>query len=80
MTAALEKLRQQVKTLSANQQATLVDTLERDLQEQLSTEANAAWDEKIRGRVSEIEAGEAKLIPFDEVEAEMDEFVSSLQK
>ena len=42
--------------------------------------AEAEWDDVIRTRVEEIEAGHAKLIPFEEVEAEMDAFVASLGK
>ncbi len=40
--------------------------------------AKAEWDGVIKTRVDEIGAGMAKLIPLDEVEAEMDAFVASL--
>ncbi len=42
--------------------------------------ADSEWDAVIKTRVEEIDAGTAKLIPLDEVEAEMDAFVSSLAK
>jgi hypothetical protein len=40
--------------------------------------AEAEWDAVIKARVEEIDAGTAKLIPLEEVEAEMDVFVASL--
>jgi hypothetical protein len=45
-----------------------------------SAEVEAEWDAVIKTRVDAIEAGTARLIPLDEVEAEMDVFVASLAK
>ncbi|MCX6853169.1 MAG: hypothetical protein NTY98_30120 [Verrucomicrobia bacterium] len=42
--------------------------------------ADSEWDAVIKTRVEEIEMGAARLIPLDEVETEMDEFVASLTK
>ncbi len=41
-------------------------------------DAEAEWNAVIKARVEETEAGTAKLIPLDEVEAELDVFVESL--
>lgn len=45
-----------------------------------SAEDEAEWDAVIQGRVEEIEMGKARLIPLQEVEAEMDAFVATLGK
>jgi len=43
-------------------------------------ELEAAWGEEIKRRLDEIDAGKVKLIPLEEVLAEMDELVASLKK
>lgn len=39
--------------------------------QEISPEVDAAWEEEIRRRIAEIDAGTAKLVPADEVIAEV---------
>ena len=85
MTATVERIRQEASQLPFDEREALVRVLELDLDAAPSSletpaEIEADWDAVIKTRVDEIEAGTAKLIPLDEVEAEMDAFVASLAK
>ena len=85
MTAAVERLRQEASQLPFEERQALVRFLELDLDsapmtQQHAAEIEAEWDEVIKGRADEVESGKIRLIPLDEVEAEMDTFVASLAK
>ena len=85
MTATVERLRREASKLPFDEREALVRVLELDLESSPTEsdspfEIEAEWDEAIRTRVDRIESGKAKLIPLDEVEAEMDAFVASLAK
>jgi putative addiction module component (TIGR02574 family) len=85
MTATVERIRQEASQLPFDEREALVRVLELDLDaapasQETPAEIDAEWDAVIKTRVDEIEAGTAKLIPLDEVEAEMDAFVASLAK
>ncbi|MFZ4765710.1 MAG: addiction module protein [Roseimicrobium sp.] len=85
MTATVERLRREASKLPFDEREALVRVLELDLESSPTesdspVEIEAEWDEAIRTRVDRIESGKAKLIPLDEVEAEMDAFVASLAK
>jgi hypothetical protein len=85
MTATVERIRQEASQLPFDEREALVRVLELDLDaapasQDAPAEIEAEWDAVIKTRVDEIEAGTAKLIPLDEVEAEMDAFVASLAK
>lgn len=43
-----------------------------------SAETEAEWDAVTKTRIDEIEAGTARLMPLEDVEAEMDAFVAAL--
>jgi hypothetical protein len=87
MTATLESIRKEARKLPLEKREALVRVLEQDLDQSVSSKtAQAAeadiekdWDRVIADRVKEIEGGKATLIPFDQVEAEMDAFVASLK-
>ncbi len=87
MTATLERIRKEARRLPKEKREALVRVLEHDLEQSVSTKTEKAaeteveqeWDQVIAKRVDEIESGSAILIPFDQVEAEMDAFVSSLK-
>jgi hypothetical protein len=83
MTATVDRIRKEASQLPFDEREALVRVLELDLDEAPASEdalaqTEDAWDTVIKTRVGEIESGEAKLIPLDEVEAEMDAFVASL--
>ena len=85
MTAAVERIRQEASQLPFDEREALVRVLELDLDSKPDSsehpdEVEAQWDGVIQSRVDEIQAGTAKLIPLEEVEAEMDTFVGSLAK
>ena len=85
MTATVERIRKEASLLPFDEREALVRVLELDLDaapasQETPAEIEAEWDAVIKTRVDEIEAGTAKLIPLDEVEAEMDAFVASLAK
>ena len=85
MTATVERLRREASKLPFDEREALVRVLELDLESSPTesdspVEIEAEWDEAIRTRVERIESGKAKLVPLDEVEAEMDAFVASLAK
>ncbi len=85
MTATVERIRKEASQLPFDERVALVRVLEFDLDAAPAAlddpaEFEAEWDAMIKTRVDEIEAGTAKLIPFDEVEAEMDVFVASIAK
>lgn len=85
MTATVERIRQEASQLPFDEREALVRVLELDLDaapasQDTPAEIEAEWDAVIKTRVDEIEAGTAKLIPLDEVEADMDAFVASLAK
>jgi hypothetical protein len=83
MTATVDRIRKEASQLPFDEREALVRVLELDLDdapasEDTTAEIDDAWDTVIKTRVSEIESGKAKLIPLDEVEADMDTFVASL--
>jgi putative addiction module component (TIGR02574 family) len=85
MTATVERIRQEASQLPFDEREALVRVLELDLDStpaalEHPAEIEGAWDEVIKFRMDEVESDKAKLIPLDEVEAEMDAFVASLAK
>lgn len=83
MNATLERIRNEVKTLSPDQRETLVAALDFDLRgsdvdDDADPEIEAAWDTVIQARVDQIESGEVNLLSqaqfmsvFDEARAEL---------
>ena len=47
------------------------DCIYESLSEGSSQNLQAAWDEEIKRRIEEIDSGEVKLIPWEEVQAEL---------
>jgi putative addiction module component (TIGR02574 family) len=85
MTATVERIRKEASQLPFDEREALVRVLELDLDSAPASqddpaEVEAEWDAVIKRRVEDIEAGNVRLIPLDEVEAEMDVFVASLGK
>lgn len=85
MTATVERIRKEASLLPFDEREALVRVLELDLDAAPAAkddpaEVEAEWDDVIETRVDEIKAGTARLIPLDEVEAEMDAFVASMAR
>lgn len=71
MSELTEELSRKARTLSPSDRARLAEELLESLHEPTDSKIEAAWDEEIRRRIVEIESGTAKLIPADEVFAEI---------
>jgi putative addiction module component (TIGR02574 family) len=70
MGTLVEELSQKARTLPPEERVRLAEELLATVQE-VDEEVEAAWDEEIRRRIAEIDNGTAKLIPADEVFAEV---------
>ena len=71
MSDLTEELVQNARALPPEDRARLAEELLASLHEKGDSGVEAAWDEEIRRRIAEIESGTAKLIPADEVFAEI---------
>lgn len=67
----VEELSQKACALPPADRARLAEELLASLHEDRDPGIDAAWDEEIRRRIAEIENGTAKLVPADEVFAEI---------
>lgn len=70
MSTLVEELSQKARQLPPEERIQLAEELLATVQE-VDSEVQAAWDEEIRRRLAEIENGTAKLIPAEEVFAEV---------
>lgn len=70
MSTLVEELSQKARQLPPEERIQLAEELLATVQE-VESEVEAAWDEEIRRRLTEIENGTAKLIPAEEVFAEV---------
>ena len=71
MSNLVEELSRKARALPPEDRARLAEELLASLHDHPDPEIEAAWDEEIRRRIAEIESGTAKLIPADEVFAEI---------
>jgi len=71
MASLAEELSLKARALPPEDRARLAEELLESLHEGKDSEVEAAWDEEIRRRIADIESGNAKLIPADEVFAEI---------
>lgn len=67
MSDLTDELVERARALPAEDRARLAEELLASLHEDGDSEVEAAWDEEIRRRIEEIESGNAKLIPAEEV-------------
>ena len=70
MAYLIEVLSSQARTLPAADRVRLAEELLATVHES-DDEVEAAWDEEIRLRIADIDAGKAKLIPAEEVFAQV---------
>ena len=70
MSTLVEELSRKALSLSPEERIKLAENLLATVQE-VDEEVEAAWDEEIRRRIAEIDSGTAKLIPSEEVFAEL---------
>ena len=70
MASLVEELSQKARALPPEERVRLAEELLATVQE-VDLEIEAAWDEEIRRRIAEIDSGAAKLVPADEVFAEV---------
>ena len=70
MSDLVEELAKKARSLPPEERVRLAEELLATVQE-VDPDVEAAWEEEIRRRVAEIESGTAKLVPADEVFAEV---------
>jgi putative addiction module component (TIGR02574 family) len=70
MSDLVEELSRKARALPPEERVRLAEELLATVQE-VDPEVEAAWDEEIRRRIAEIDSGTARLIPADEVFAEV---------
>jgi putative addiction module component (TIGR02574 family) len=70
MSDLVEELSRKARALPPEERVRLAEELLATVQE-VDPEVEAAWDEEIKRRVAEIDSGKAKLIPAEEVFAEV---------
>ncbi|HTT13900.1 MAG TPA: addiction module protein [Burkholderiaceae bacterium] len=70
MSDLVEELAKKARSLPPEDRVRLAEELLATVQE-TDEDVEAAWEEEIRRRVAEIESGTAKLVPADEVFAEV---------
>ena len=70
MANLIEELSSQARTLPPEDRVRLAEELLATVHES-NDEVEAAWDQEIRIRIADIDAGTAKLIPAEEVFAEV---------
>jgi putative addiction module component (TIGR02574 family) len=75
MTNLIKKLSAQARKLPAADRVRLAEQLLATVHEP-DDEVEAAWDEEIRLRIADIDAGTAKLIPVEEVFAQVRRLVN----
>ena len=70
MSILVQELSRRALSLSPEERVQLAEELLATVQE-VDAEVEAAWDEEIRPRIAEIDNGTAKLVPAEEVFAEL---------
>ena len=70
MSSLVEELSRKARALPAEDRVRLAEELLATVQE-VDAAVEAAWEEEIKRRIAEIDSGTAKLIPADEVFAEV---------
>lgn len=70
MSTLIDELSQKARLLPPEERVRLAEELLSTVQE-TSPDVETAWEEEIRRRIAEVEAGTAKLVPADEVFAEV---------
>jgi putative addiction module component (TIGR02574 family) len=73
MDTRAEQVLQTALSLSADDRAEIVDSLLVSIDEERAAEIEAAWAEVIKRRIDQIDTGQVKLIPSDEVMRSMRE-------
>lgn len=70
MTDLVDELARKARALSPEERVRLAEELLATVQE-VDPQVEAAWDEEIKRRIEEIDGGKAKLIPAEDVFAEV---------
>ena len=71
MARKLEEIYQEASALSDRDRAELAGMLLDSLEGETDPEVEAAWAEEVERRIRQVDAGEVKLIPWEQVRAEL---------
>ena len=67
MTPQVSKLLEEALSLSVEEQEALADSLISSLGEKVDEGVRAAWDDEIKKRITELDSGKARTVPWSEV-------------
>ena len=67
MTPEVSKLLERALTLSVEEQEALADSLISNLGGKVDEGVQAAWEEEITRRIAELDSGQAKTVPWEEM-------------
>ncbi len=67
MTPQVSKLLEQALSLSVEEQEALADSPISSLGEKVDEGVRAAWDDEIMKRITELDSGKARTVPWSEV-------------
>lgn len=67
MTTEVSKLLEKAPSLSIDEQEALVESLISNLGDKVDKDVQAAWEEEIERRVTELDSGRAKTVPWAEI-------------
>lgn len=68
MTPAAQKIFEEALSLPDRERAMLVDALDASLDSPDDADLNPKWNAEIQRRIGAVERGEARLVPWNEVE------------
>jgi putative addiction module component (TIGR02574 family) len=71
MPPSVRELFQQASELDEQDRAVLAGLLLESLEHEVDEHAEAAWQEEIARRLTELDAGRVELVPWDEVKAKL---------
>jgi putative addiction module component (TIGR02574 family) len=71
MTKKAESILQEALTLDDAERADIAGRLLESIEPPPDADVRRAWREEVRRRVAQIDAGEARLVPWDEVREEL---------
>jgi putative addiction module component (TIGR02574 family) len=67
MTPEVSKLLERALALSVEEQEALADSLISNLGGKVDKDVQAAWEEEIAKRIGELDSGQVKTVPWEEV-------------
>lgn len=80
MSSAVKKLFEEAAALTPDDRAELVEMLTATLPFSFDPSVEAAWHSEIRSRGDDIQRGDVKTVPWEDVDAELDQIVNEKKR